>query len=176
MTLKQGWSRRPVGANDLGKWVVDRGSLTERIAGRCENFSVRHVVSRFVAADRDEFRRIGLERRESAFVREVFLCCGETPVVFAHSVAARKSLKGAWRSLKFLGKKSLGSAFLSNPKVGREALEFRRINRRHPLYEKSCRFLDCRPAELWARRSLFSRGRNAILVTEVFLPQILELP
>src|SRR5487761_2310373 len=91
--LKHEWNRRPIGArHDLGKWVGSAGSLTELIVSRCGNFAVRHVVNRFAAANRDESMRLGLARRELALVREVFLCCGEQPVVFAHSVAVRSSL------------------------------------------------------------------------------------
>lgn len=173
--MKSNWRKRPAGMrHDLSKWVRSGGSLTERIMERCGNFSVRHVSNRFSRADRDEAGKIGAARHESVLVREVYLCCGEIPVVFAHSVAARKSLKGPWRKLRFLGQRSLGSAFLSDPAVGRGQLEYLAVSRTHPLYGKSCRFMKSKPAKLWARRSLFFRGKNAILVTEVFLPEIAE--
>lgn len=175
--LKHEWNRYPVGArHDLRKWVVSRGSLTDRIRSKCGNFSVRHVVNRFAPANRDECRRIGLARKTEALIREVFLCCGETPVVFAHSVSARRSLKGPWRSLKYLGHQSLGSTLLSSPEVKRDKLEFCTITKHHPLHKKACGLMDCSPRKFWARRSLFRRGRNSILVTEIFLPDILELP
>ena len=174
--MKNDWKRSPFGTgHGLSKWVRDRGSLTERIMARCGDFGVRHVANRFSRVNPDEVRRIGVNPKAFALVREVYLCCGDTPVVFAHSVAARASLKGPWRNLASLGQKSLGSAFLSNPQVKRDALEFLPISRRHPLYAKSCRFMAHRPMRLWARRSLFRLGRSKILVTEVFLPELLEL-
>lgn len=172
--MNRAWKKSPVGARGFSKWVRSRGSLTERIMARCGDFRVNHVSNRYCRVNLDETDGIGCGRSESALVREVYLCCNETPVVFAHSVARRGSLKGPWRNLKFLGQRSLGSAFLASPKVRRDALEFLAISARHPLYEKSCRFIEDRPPKLWARRSLFSRGRNSILVTEVFLPKILE--
>lgn len=174
--MKSAWKKNPAGmGRGYSAWVRDRGSLTELIMSVCEDFRVRHVTNRFVKVNPDEAKRICLRRRESALVREVFLCCGEHPVVFAHSVAARRSLKGAWRSLRFLGQQSLGSTFLSDPKVRRDEFEFLFISRRHPLHAKACRLMTHRPERLWARRSLFSSGKNSILVTEVFLPEILEL-
>ena len=174
--MKNDWKKSPLGTGrGLSKWVRDRGSLTERIMAKCGDFGVRHVANRYARVNRDEARRIGVNPKAFALVREVYLCCGEKPVVFAHSVAARASLKGPWRNLAALGQKSLGSAFLSNPRVKRDDLEFLPISKRHPLYAKSCRFMAHRPARLWARRSLFGLGRSEILVTEVFLPEILGL-
>ena len=174
--MKSDWKNSPLGTGrGLSKWVRDRGSLTERIMARCGDFGVRHVANRYARVNRDEARRIGMNPKTFALVREVYLCCGDKPVVFAHSVAARASLKGPWRNLAALGQKSLGSAFLSNPRVKRDDLEFLPISKRHPLYAKSCRFMARRPTRLWARRSLFGLGRREILVTEVFLPEILEL-
>lgn len=174
--MKSDWKNSPLGTGrGLSKWVRDRGSLTERIMARCGDFGVKHVANRYARVNRDEARRIGVNPKTFALVREVYLCCGEKPVVFAHSVAARASLKGPWRNLAALGQKSLGSAFLSNPRVKRDDLEFLPISKRHPLYAKSCRFMAHRPARLWARRSLFGLGRSEILVTEVFLPEILGL-
>ena len=173
--MNQSWKASPVGARGLSKWVRSGGSLTARIMEKCGKFSVRHVSNRFSRANRDELGRIGVKRNEAVLVREVYLCCADTPVVFAHSVASRGSLKGPWRKLRFLGQKSLGSAYLSSPRVERDDLEFLSISNRHPLYEKSCKYMKIRPEKLWARRSLFFIGRSAILVTEVFLPEIAEL-
>lgn len=173
--MNRSWKASPVGARGFSKWVRGEGSLTARIMEKCGKFSVRQVSSRFSRANPDELGKIGAGRNEAVLVREVYLCCAETPVVFAHSVASRRSLKGPWRNLRLLGQKSLGSAYLSSPRVGRGKLEFLSISIRHPLYEKSCKYMKIRPQKLWARRSLFFIGRNAILVTEVFLPEIAGL-
>ena len=53
---------------------------------------------------------------------------------------------------------------------------FRAIGRHHPLYRRASALLEARPAALWARRSIFLREDVPLLVTEVFLPAILELP
>ena len=170
------WNWRPVGAaNRLGKWLQSRGSLTALIRSRCAEFSVGNVENRLARANRDEFGFLGLRRGDFALVREVFLCCRGRRVVFAHSVAARSSLRGRWRGLTRLGAKSLGATVLAGPRVRRESMQFRIVSRRHPLHEKACRYLSCPPEKLWARRSLFREGRSVILVTEVFLPGILEL-
>jgi chorismate--pyruvate lyase len=119
---------------------------------------------------------MGLRAGELAMVREVYLYCGDTPVVFAHSVVAHKNLRGAWRGLSGLGNKSLGTVLFTNPRIKRTPLEFKKVSRGHFLYDRACTRLQTKPANLWARRSLFTLHGQSILVTEVFLPAILDLP
>lgn len=156
-------------------WLTDQGSLTRRIQARCDAFSVRHVTQHFGKSTRDEAARTGLQPRQYALLREVFLYCGENPVVFAHSVLPKASLRGAWYGLGSLGNKPLGAALFSTPRIKRAPLEFKKLSPRHPLYHRACRVLPHKPAHLWARRSVFRLHNKPILVTEVFLPGILEL-
>ena len=157
-------------------WLQDRGSLTRRIQDRCSHFFVKRVFQSLTRIYGDELDVMGLRPCELAMVREVYLYCGGTPVVFAHSVVARKDLRGAWRGLSGLGNKSLGTVLFTNPKIKRTPLEFKKVSRGHFLYDRACARLPAKPADLWARRSLFTLHGQSILVTEVFLPGILDLP
>jgi len=156
-------------------WLIDRGSLTHRIQARCNDFSVRDLRLAMGKPVRDEATCMQLDPRELALLREVHLYCGDTPVVFAHSVIPRAGLRGPWRNLSKLGNKPLAAALFADPLVKRLPLQFKRLDRRHELYRRACRILPERPAYLWARRSVFTLQRQPILVTEVFLPGILEL-
>lgn len=157
-------------------WLQDRGSLTRRIQDRCTRFQVRRVFQSLSRLYGDECEVMKLRPYELALVREVFLYCGDTPVVFAHSVVAHQDLRGAWRSLAGLGNTSLGTVLFSNPKIKRTPLAYKKVNHHHFLYDRACVRLAVRPADLWARRSLFTLHGQSILVTEVFLPAILDLP
>ncbi|HQU99338.1 MAG TPA: chorismate lyase [Nitrosomonas sp.] len=161
--------------HDQRRWLQDRGSLTKRIQNRCNHFFVKPVFQSFSKVYDDELQIIGVRRDELAMVREVFLYCGDTPVVFAHSAVARKNLRGVWRALNGLGNKSLGTMLFSNPRIKRTPLEFKKIRRGHFLYDRACVYLQTKPTYLWARRSLFTLHGQSILVTEVFLPSILHL-
>jgi chorismate--pyruvate lyase len=108
-------------------------------------------------------------------VREVLLYCRGTPVVFAHTVVARADLRGAWRSIARLGARPLGAALFADPRVARFALRQRKIGAHHELRRRIDALLIGTPRTLWARRSLFQLHNSPILVTEVFLPEILRL-
>jgi chorismate--pyruvate lyase len=157
-------------------WLQDRGSLTRRIQDRCTQFCVKPVFQSLCRVYGDELDVMGLRHSELAMVREVYLYCGNTPVVFAHSVVSRRNLRGAWRGLSGLGNKSLGTVLFTNPKIKRTPLEFKKVSSGHFLYDRACAGLSTRPPSLWARRSLFTLHGQSILVTEVFLPSILNLP
>jgi chorismate lyase len=157
-------------------WLLNRGSLTQLIQQHCCNvFRVKPVFQSLAKACGDELAVMNLRRDELALVREVYLYCGDNPVVFAHSVVAREDLRGAWRGLSGLGNRSLGTVLFTNPVVKRTPLLFKKLTSTHPLFSRACQRLQVKPAGLWARRSLFSLHGQSILVTEVFLPSILEL-
>jgi chorismate--pyruvate lyase len=156
-------------------WLADRGSLTRRIQERCADFRVKVLSQRRARVNRDERLISPRVERRLAWVREVYLYCRRTPVVFAHSVIDPKALHGAWRRLKRLGNRPLGAALFADPRIKRFPLRQKKLNRNHPLYRRACAGLRTRPPQLWARRSLFTLRGTPILVTEVFLPGIRRL-
>ena len=120
-------------------WLQNRGSLTQLIQQRCcSNFRVKQMFQSLDKACGDELAVMNLRRNELALVREVYLYCGNTPVVFAHSVVARKDLRGAWRGLSGLGNRSLGTVLFTNPVIRRTPLRFKKLNPAHPLFHRAC--------------------------------------
>ncbi len=120
----------------------------------------------------DEARVLNIETYQTALTREVVLEGNGKPVVFAHSVLPRASLRGDWSGLSHLGNKPLGAALFANPKVKRTSLTYKKLSCHHPLYQRVAKHEAKLPDSLWARRSMFSLDCASILVTEIFLPQI----
>jgi len=168
-------SRSLCGSCKLRNWPIDRGSLTQRIKDRCKNFRVELVRQELSPAFTDELEAIAYAPKRWALVREVYLYCDDTPVVFAHTVFGVRSSRGAWQSLSRLGNRSLGAALFSNPKVKRQPLHFKSLNAGNKLYHLACTRLQAKPSRLQARRSLFILTGEPLLVTEVFLPGIAKI-
>lgn len=156
------------------RWLIDRGSLTDRVRERCTAFRVELVFQEPRRVTRDE-RFVSSRRERLALVREVFLSCGRKRVVFAHSVTRLADLSGTWRGLASLGTRPLGAALFADPRVRRQTLRFRRLGPHEELHARACAATGRRLPALWARRSLFILGKSPILVTEIFLPEILDL-
>ncbi|SDH54491.1 MULTISPECIES: chorismate lyase [unclassified Nitrosomonas] len=170
------WYPVPVTASiNIRWWLLHRDSLTRLIQQRCSKFSVDPLFQSLAPACTDELVMMNLRRGELALVREVYLYCGDIPVVFAHSVVARKHLQSAWRGLSRLGNRSLGTMLFTNPMIKRAEFGYKQLNIHHPLFKRACQRLQTPPTSLWARRSLFTLQGQPILVTEVFLPAILRL-
>lgn len=164
--ISERWLRQLAeGTGGYRPWLLDRGSLTLRLRAHCADFGVRDV--RQEAAWMPGMGRV--------LVREVFLHCGDTPMVYAYSVLPLGALHGPWKRLGRLGDKPLGLVLFNDPRVRRSPLEFKKLGPHHPLYRRACRGSAACPAHLWARRSTFRLGGGAIRVTEVFLPTVLAL-
>jgi len=142
---------------------------------RCPTFSVARVRQQWARPELDEAMLLGMRAHERALLREVCLNCQGRPVVFAHSVLPRRSLRGEWHGLGRLGARPLGAALFANPSVVRTPLTYRKLMPNHALYQRAAAVLQQRPSCLWARRSVFMLGGAAIMVTEVFLPGVLGL-
>ncbi|OIQ90184.1 chorismate pyruvate-lyase [mine drainage metagenome] len=134
-----------------------------------------NVVQRWGRPQPDESILLGLRPQHRALLREVCLCCNSRPVIYAHSVLPRCSLRGEWHDLGRLGTRPLGAALFANAGVVRTPLTYLRLLPGHALYRRASAVLQRRPPCLWARRSVFMLRGAPILVTEVFLPGVLEL-
>ena len=156
------------------KWLIDNGSLTARLKVRYADFAVRPVLLKNAKALVDESALLGLKASQNALIREVILKGNNQPVVFAHSVLPRASLRGAWRGLGKLGNKPLGAALFANPKVKRTPLEYKKLSPCNPISIRVSGHISTEQKVLWARRSVFSLNCAKILVTEVFLEQLLK--
>ncbi len=160
---------------ELLHWLSDSGSLTQRIMQHCERFSVHNVKEGLARIALDESALLGVAPQQLAWSREVFLYADDRPVVFAHSACAAEALRGAWRTLRQLGNRPLGALLFSHPQIIRQPLHYKTLRAHHPLYRSAASVLSDPPGRLWARRSLFFLHGEPLLVTEVFLPEILKL-
>lgn len=131
---------------------------------------------------RDEARLLGLRAGERAWVREVLLVAEGRPVVFARSLLPRRNVRGAWNLFHGIGSRPLGEALFADPAISRLPLACRRLDRRDARYHRALVALtrhapaQAMPRALWARRSIFLLRGRALMVSEAFLPSILELP
>ena len=154
-------------------WLL-AGSLTQRLRQRCQDFKVTLVAQGLAPIAPDEAAWIKLPARRRGLTREVFLCCDAAPVVFARSVFPAAGLRGPWRFLQTLGQRPLGEELFQRPGIARRLVGIIGLCPGQPLYRKAWGAAPG-PSRLWARRSLFVSAGTPLLLTEVFLPAVLEL-
>lgn len=160
----------------LRHWLTGGGSLTAKLKAHSQAFRVQCLHQRPQRCLTDEMTAIGLHRPGRVWEREVLLRCDNTPVVFGHTVVPMSATAADWPLFSALGERSLGSTLFGDPLVRRGALQYARLRQGHPLMRRASAALGLdRPQILYARRCLYRRRQGTLLVTEVFLPAVLEL-
>lgn len=168
------WIKKPISAKTLQRWLIHKGSLTACLQQRYGDFYVVPLKLKYAKPIIHESIVLKISKHKLTLVRDVLLIGGDQPVVFAHSILPKASLRGSWNGLGRLGNKPLGAALFNNPRVKRASLSYKKLSPHQVLYQKATQHLSTKPAYLWARRSVFSLNCANILVTEVFLPQLLS--
>ncbi len=168
---------------ELQHWLTDPGSLTAKLIAHSTHFRVQRVFQQTASCWTDEAAQLGLAKACKVHAREVLLRCDDVAAVFAHTVLPLASTASQWPLFRTLGNKSLGSTLFGDPQVVRGAMQFARLHPNHPAmrraYGLTCNQPDLLQRQfdqtLYARRSLFCRRGGVMLVTELFLPQIVHL-
>lgn len=157
----------------LRSWLLERGSLTARCQAACGCFAVR------VLRSGGGFSLMGVSGRPQrpwVAQREVLLECDGRPVIFAHTELAIAPRGRLSRWLAGLGSRSLGSLLFAHPAFRRGAIECIRLRASDMLHQRASQAAGLQhSAQLWARRSRHTLGGQSVVVTEVFLPAILDL-
>jgi chorismate--pyruvate lyase len=158
-------------------WLATPGSLTARLLANSSDFRVRRLHQKTALCSLEEAAPIGLPRRERVRERDVLLCCDGVPVVFGHTVVPMSATAADWPLFSALGERSLGSTLFYDPLVVRGPLEFARLRGSHPLLARVHAALgsDSDGNKYYARRCVYRRHQGLLMVTEVFLPAVLNL-
>jgi len=165
----------------LHDWLTTPGSLTARLVARSREFRVQKVRQASAVCLADEAHAIGLARPRRVWEREVLLRCDGHPAVYGHTVVPMSATAHDWPLFSALGERSLGTTLFYDPLVRRGQLEFARIRPGHPLLARVRAALgeemqdEPTDATYYARRCVYRRRQGLLLVTEVFLPAVLDL-
>lgn len=162
---------------EMRGWLTDTVSLTMKLTARSEQFRVRRLRQERGLCLADEFAAVELPKRLHVQEREVLLQCDGRPVVYAHTIVPLNATASDWPFFGTLGERSLGTTLFGDPRVMRGSLEYARLREQHPLARRASMALGGAEfrAPLFARRCMYRRRQGVLLVTELFLPAVLEL-
>nr|WP_282571416.1 chorismate lyase [Methylonatrum kenyense] len=159
----------------LAGWVIGTDSLTRRLRARCgERFSVQRLYEGWQKPLHGEARRLRQRPARMAWVREVALCCDGQPLILARSVIPLTSLRGRNGALRLLGNRPLGELLFSGAGTSRSPLRLARLRRNDAL---AIRLHDHCGRDMggnWARQAVHLLHGKPLLVTEVFLPELVQ--
>ncbi|ABI57779.1 chorismate--pyruvate lyase family protein [Alkalilimnicola ehrlichii MLHE-1] len=163
-------SRRRV-PRGLEAWLDEPGSLTARLRRSVPGgLEVTVLVERWGRPSIDEARAVELSDGRHARIREVLLGSRDQAWIYARTIMPPEALAGDGRRLARLGRTPLGGALFRGRTVARGPLSIARLGPRDPLAAR----VPGGGAGCWARRSRLWYGNAGLLVTEVFLPPLLQ--
>lgn len=160
-------------------WVLDKGSLTERVQSVCEKgcFHIHVLSQHYGLPNEDEAIKLDLPRNEAALLREVYLMCGTRAWVYARSTIPVSTLQGRYHYLAHMGEQPLGAALFADPSIRRGTLEVVRLTRQEIMAGYiNLTGIEVENLPLWGRRSIFYVDEKPLLVAEYFLPSIPNAP
>lgn len=165
------WHTQPTSSIELNDWLFDQGSLTQRLTQLCRiEFRVEVLAEGWQTLTENECQALKIATHSCGWVREVLLCDGERPWVFARSVAAQAELTASGFDISQLGTRSLGELLFSHQAFSRGPMYIAQIA--CPQLPEKVQQLTAEHTYLWARRSCFQKNSLGVLVAEVFLPQL----
>lgn len=162
--------------NSLVKsWLLDNGSSTKRLkAITGNNLNVEVVNQGWVRALREEKSLLGIRDGQKTLVREVILYCKNIPWMYGRSVFPITIFTGKTKYLfKSLNERPLGELLFNEKSLQRGQFEYCLLNSRDTKYPL-LKYYNFNQENLWARRSIFFLQDSSLLLTEVFLPQMLH--
>lgn len=111
---------------------------------------------------------------DEAFVREVWITSENKCWMFARTVIPRTFLKGKFCALQSLNTRPIGSILFHDKNIQRSDFEFRCMDPTFDLYHQ-IKDKQQQDSTIYARRSLFSVDNASLLLTEIFMPDMMTL-
>lgn len=153
----------------LKNWLLDTGSLTERLQSQCRQLDLVLLGQAPMAPTTEELTRLhhadGSISKTEWQIREVFLASAGTPWVFARSILPTELCN---QDLAELGNNPLGKVLFNDNRFVRQPFEVAVLHPGNPLFGQ-LQLVTQTP--LWARRSVFTYKQFNMMVAEVFLPK-----
>ncbi len=158
----------------LHQWLFWRKSMTLKIQHYLHStIKVNIIQQQWLRPSLDEQQLLQLPNQQKCLIREVELCANDHVVMIARSVMPRGRLTCQYQYLPGLKHKTIGRWFFSDTNLQRSTFNFKCFTKHDDLYgyaEKSIKNL---PEMVWGRCSSFTTTHQQLLLTELFLPELL---
>lgn len=143
----------------LKSWLLDTGSLTERVQSSSKHFALELIGQQTQVPHDNELSLLHANGETSYQAREILLCGDHTPWVFARSIIPQAFVDS---ELSNLGREPLGKRLFNDARFIRSAFQVCQVS--------ASQFGISSNQTLWGRRSLFTLDNYSMIVAEVFLP------
>jgi len=160
-------------AVELGPWLNETGSLTKRLRNVYGNqLAVRLLYHHWKPAFAEECQELKIAHHRYQLIREVLLHIDNTPLVLARTILPQATIRIAHRNLSHLGTRPLGEVIFAYPDLELRQRYFSHATTNIWSTAVQSEF----PVEqaIWGRRTLYAIHDRPLLVSEFFLPTMLN--
>ena len=158
---------------NVQSWAYESGSLTQRLrdyyGGEIE---VKILFHEWRMPYLSEYRLLKLPLRRYGLTREVLLHTGDKPLLLARTVIPNDTIKAAHRNLAHLGTRPLGEIIFSYPDLERITMDLALIP--ECAWTAQAGQIANINEPIWGRRTVYAIQNRSMLVSEFFLPEILD--
>lgn len=157
-------------------WVLDLDSMTARLRKFSEKMCYQLLFAGKGQPYADELDILGLSEKESCWLRWVLFSADKEDYLFSRVVIPPATLALCGDALTKLGARPLGEILFSHSHhtAVRQEIECALLPRQHALIQMAERYVVPSLASTYARRSLCYYRGVPMLVTDCFLPGLLE--
>ena len=159
---------------NVHSWIYESQSLTRRLRKVYgQSFTVEILFHRRRPAFLSECGLLKLPHQQYNLIREVLLHADGKPLILARTILPEKTIKIAKRNLSHLGTRPLGEVIFSYPKLERLDLNISCI--KPDLWTPGLAEKVLFNQNIWGRRTVYAIHKQPLIVSEFFMPAVLEL-
>lgn len=159
---------------NVQSWVYEPGSLTQRLRDYYgDAVGVRILLHHWNAPFLSERRLLDLPENKYSLIREVLLHADGKPLILARTIIPASTIKVAKSNLAHLGSRPLGEVIFSYPKLERIEMDIALID--PPTWTQPAIDEGQISQPIWGRRTVYAITHRQMLVSEFFLPAVLEV-
>mgnify|MGYP000034593169 FL=1 len=149
-------------------WLTEQGSITQRLRQQFgDGITVTVLKNEWQRSFLSEAFLLKSASYRYALIREVVLSIDKQPLVLARTVIPFDTVVATQQNLSQLGSRPLGELIFSDPHLQRRAVEIAYI-------EAKEWHSDFSEAGAWGRRTVYIMHKQPLLVSEFFLPAVLD--
>lgn len=174
--LAPGWlaAAPPVLSPTVRHWLFRPGALTAGLR-QVDQVRLRVLAEYADGAPRDEALAMGIPPGTPVWIREVLMSVDGVDSVPARSLTPLRASHGAWQGMRRLLTRPLADMLYHDSTVIRSPFACRRLASPVPFHATASGVLPAGERmqdanRIWARRSVFWRQGQPLLVAECFLP------
>jgi chorismate--pyruvate lyase len=155
-------------------WTYEPGSLTQRLRNFYGNtVAVKILFHQWRTPFLTERRLLKLPEHACNLTREVLLHANGKPLILARTIIPARTITVAHRNLSHLGTRPLGEVIFSYPKLERMEMDVTLIE---PATWSPSAIIEAGiNQQIWGRRTVYAIQQQQMLVSEFFLPEVLDI-